>query len=203
MLAEEHCVVTTLLLVEDRIAVVRVAEPARAVELPLHLPEIAIVAAVLVPPRLLAEKVIRHVLDRVKAQAIGFGAVHLPSCGTDQVTAHILNKRRAVGLDVALSLEADLLVSGATPEFRAGLVDQHAEVGLVAVFVLVVLVRPLEVAHERIFRVGRSLGHAEVRIGCLVGDVDEVGKPEVLNLPSAVPVAGIVPLAVKAVLGLP
>ena len=48
---------------------------------------------------------------------------------------------------------------------------------------------------------GGAFGRAEVGVRRFVGDIDEVGEAEILHLPSGVPVAGIVPLAVEAVLG--
>ena len=56
-------------------------------------------------------------------------------------------------------------------------------------------------ADKGVFGSDTSLGEAEVSVGSFLGDIDEVGEAEVLHLPSGVPVAGIVPLAVEAVFG--
>ena len=50
---------------------------------------------------------------------------------------------------------------------------------------------------------GGALARAVVGVGRFVGNVDEVGQSEILHLPGVAPIAGIVPLAVEAVLGLP
>ena len=60
-------VIARLLVFENGIAVVGVAETTGAVELPLHPAEISGIAGVLTGSGLLAEKEIRHVLDRIKA----------------------------------------------------------------------------------------------------------------------------------------
>ena len=49
----------------------------------------------------------------------------------------------------------------------------------------------------------RPLACAEVGVRRLVCDIDQVGKSEVLHLPSAAPVPRIVPFAVETVLGHP
>ena len=67
MLTEDHGVVTRHLVFENGVAMVGVAEAAGQVELPLHPAEIAGIAGILAGSGLLAEKGIRHVLDRIKA----------------------------------------------------------------------------------------------------------------------------------------
>ena len=44
-------------------------------------------------------------------------------------------------------------------------------------------------ADKGVFGSDTSLGEAEVSVGSFLGDIDEVGKAEVLHLPSGVPVA--------------
>ena len=70
-----------------------------------------------------------------------------------------------------------------------------------SVFVGVVLFGPLEIPDERVFDLVIALIGAVVGVGGFVGDVDEVGEAEVVNLPFGVPVPAVVPLAVEAVLG--
>ena len=67
VLTEDHGVVTRHLVFENGVAMVGVAEAAGQVELPLHPAEIAGIAGILAGSGLLAEKGIRHVLDRIKA----------------------------------------------------------------------------------------------------------------------------------------
>ena len=122
-------------------------------------------------------------LHRIETQAIGLGAIHFPTRGTDQISADIFNKGRPVGIDVFLCLESKLLGSGTGTKFFASLIDQHAEVGHITIFVLVVLRGTLEIANERILRV--IIVHVRPVVGVrgLVGDVDEVGESEVLHFP--------------------
>ena len=183
MLAKEHRIIAAAFVIKDRVAVVAVAESTRAVELPLDTAEIASVAEVLVVTRYLTEEIIRHVLDRIETQAIGLSTVHFPSRGTDQVSSDIFNKGCPVGIDVILGLEPKLFGSGTGTKFFAGLIDQHAEVGHISIFVLVVLLGTLEIANERILRV--IIVHVRPVVGVrgLVGDVDEVGETEVLHFP--------------------
>ena len=129
MLAEEHRIIATALVIKERVAVVAIAESTRAVELPLDATEIAGVAGVLVAARLLPEEIIRHVLHRVETKAIALGAVHFPSRGTDQVSTDIFDEGCPVGVDVFLCLESKLLGGGGGPQFSARLIDQYAEVG--------------------------------------------------------------------------
>ena len=52
-------------------------------------------------------------------------------------------------------------------------------------------------------RRGAALGQTKVGIGCFVGDVDQPGKAEVLDLPGAVPVADVADVSIKAIGGHP
>ena len=180
---------------------VAIAESARAVELPLDAAEIAGVARVLVVARLLTEEIIRHVFHRIETQAIGLGSIHFPPGGTDQVCADIFDEGRLVGIDVFLCLESKLLGSGTGTKFFASLIDQHAKVGHISIFVLIVLRGSLEIADERVLRMIVVHVRPVVGVRGLVGDVDEVGETEVLNFPRTIPVARVVPLAIKSVFG--
>jgi hypothetical protein len=48
--------------------------------------------------------------------------------------------------------------------------------------------------------VGGAFRCAEIRIGSFVGDIDQVGETQVLDLPSTTPISGVVPFSVKSVL---
>ncbi len=201
VLTEDQSIVAALLFAENGITVVRVAETAGDVELALHGAEVAGIAGVLVVTRHLAEEVVGHVFDRIETQAVGFGAVHFPAHGADEIGANVFNVSTAIGDDVGLGMGAQLLVGCPRPKLGPGLVDQPAEVDAVAILVVVVLLGAVEVADEGVFRMGLALAPAEVGVGRFVRDVDEVGKAEVLHLPRIVPIPRVVPLAVKAVLG--
>ena len=200
--AEDHGVVAASFFLEDRVAVVGIAEAARAVELPLHLAEVTGVAGVFVRARLRAEEVSRHVLDRVEAQTVGFQAVDLPARRALEVSLDILDVGRTIFEDVGLGVFAQSVGRSAFAQGRLGPVDQPAEINGVAVFVSVILLRTVEVANKAVFRVSVSLAGTEVQIvAVFLRDVDEVGQSEILHLPRTAPIARVVPLAVKAVLG--
>ena len=202
VLAEDHGIIATLLVLEDRVAVIGVAETARAVELALHLAQVTGVACVLVQARLRAEKVVRHVLHRVEAQAVGLEAVHFPAHSPLEIRFDVFDVSRAVFEDVGLGMIAQLLRGRVRTERGLGPVDQPSEIDRIAVFVLVVLLRTVQVADETVFRVGRALARSEVLVGAVfLRDVDEVGQSEVLHLPSASPIARVVPLAIETILG--
>ena len=86
-----------------------------------------------------------------------------------------------------------------------GDIEETAKADVIAVLVEVVLLRSLEIADELDLGEGAALGSSVVEVGGagFLGDVDEVGEAEVLDLPGAAPVAGVVPFAVKAFLGAP
>ena len=72
MLAKEHGIVPRNLVFEDRVSLIRVAESACAIELPLNTTEVAGVAGIFIGARLLAEIVVRHVFDGIEPEAVGF-----------------------------------------------------------------------------------------------------------------------------------
>ena len=202
VLTEDHGIVTAALLVKDGIAMIRIAEATGQVELALHAAEVARIAVVFIAPGHLSEKVIRHVLDRIEAKSIGFGAVHFPTSRADEVSADVFDISRAVGDDVGFGVLAELLGRGVHAQRSAGTIDQPAEIDHITVFIAVVLLGAVQVADEAVFGMRVAFVRSEIGIRRLVRDVDEVGETEVLHLPGAVPIAGVVPLAVEAVLGL-
>ena len=199
--AEDHGVVPGPFVFKDGVAMVGVAEAAGEVELALNAAEVAGVTAIFVGSALLAEKVVGDVFDGVEAQAVGLEAVDFVAGGADEVGADILGKGGLVRVDIILCLGGELGGGGVGAEFGAGPIDEDAEVGGGAVGVLVVLLGAGEVADEGVFGMGGSLAGAVIGVGGFVGDVDEVSQAEVLHLPTAVPIAGVVPFAVEAVLG--
>ena len=200
MLTEDHGVVPTALLVENRIAVTRIAEAAGQIELALHATEVAGIAGVFVGAGHHAEEKGGHVFDRIEAQTVGFGAVHFPTDRADEVGADVFDVSLAIRRHVGRGVRTEFFGGRRGPELGPGLVDQPAEVDTVAVFVVIVLLGTVEIADEGVFRMGVALVGSEVRIRSLMRDVDEVGEAEVLHLPSVAPAARVVPLAVKAVL---
>ena len=56
-------------------------------------------------------------------------------------------------------------------------------------------------AHEGDLRVVVAFVRAEIGVRVFVGDVDQIGEAEVLHLPGVVPIARVVPLAIKTVFG--
>ena len=100
MLAEGHQVVARPVVGEDRVAVVGpVVEAAGHVELPLGLAEVAEVGAVLVVAVGVAEELVRHVLDRVQAQAVHVGRVDEPADGAVEVVVHLFRVEVGVVFD--------------------------------------------------------------------------------------------------------
>ena len=201
VLAEKKGVIARLLVFENGIAVVGVAETTGAVELPLRPAEISGIAGVLACSRLLAEEEIRHVLDRVETESVGLGAIDRPTRRANQVGADVLHESPTVGQNVCAGFEADLFIRRPGTQLGPRLIEQDPEISRVAVLVFVILSGTFEVADERKLRVGRAFRWSEVCVGCLVRDVDQVGQSQVLHLPGAAPIAGIVPLAVEAVFG--
>ena len=201
VLAENHGVVAAALLVEDGIAVVGVAETAGEVELALDAAEIPGIAVVFVFAGHLAEKVVRHVLHRIEAEAIGLGAVDFPAGGPDEVSADVFDVSAAVGENVSLGMLAQRFLRGVGTQRGAGLINQPSEVDRIAVFIAVVLLGTVEVADEGIFRMRGTLRATEVSVRRFMGEVDQVRKPEVQHLPAVLPIPRIVPLAVKTILG--
>ena len=201
VLAEDHGIVTGHFVLENGITMIGIDEATSPVELPLNTTEVAGIAVVFVGSGLLSEKVVRHVLYRVETESVSLGAINLPTCRANQVSADVLQESSAVGEDVFACLEADFFISRSGAQFGPCLVDQDTEVSHVTIFVFVILTRALEVADVGVFRMGGAFGRAMVGVGRFVGNVDEVGQAEVEHLPAAAPIAGIVPLAVEAVLG--
>ena len=203
VLAESKGVIARHLVFENGIAVVGVAESTGAVELPLHPAEVAGAVRVLAGAGLLAEEVIRHVLDRVEAEPVGLGAVDRPTRRANQVGTDVLHESPAVGQNVCAGFEADLFIRRPGTQLGPRLIEQDPEISRVAVLVFVIVPGTFEVADERKLRVGRAFRWSEVCVGCLVRDVDQVGQPQVLHLPGAAPIAGVVPLAVESIFGFP
>ena len=138
--------------------------------------------------------------DGIEPEAVGLRAIHQPTSGPDQVSSDVFSESLFVGIDVILRLGGDLCAGGASAEFRSGLIDQNSEVGLIAILVLVVLFGAGEIPNERKFRMCGAFACPVVCIRSLVGDIDQVGKSEILHLPGRSPISAVVPLAVEAVL---
>jgi len=199
--AKDHGVVPGAFVLKDGVPLVGVAEAAGAVELRLDAAEVAGVAAVFIRAGLLAKEVVRHVFDGIETEAVRFEAVDFVPGGANEVGADVFRERPFVGIDVILRLGGELGGGGVGAEFRAGPIDEDAEVGGGAVGVLVVLLGAGEVADEGVLGMRGALARAVVGVGRLVGDIDEIGQAQVLNLPGAAPVAGVVPLPVETILG--
>ena len=82
VLAEDHQVVASKFGVEHGVTVVGVGKSARAIELQLRLPGVAVVAGPIIPR---AEEVRGHVFHRVEAKAIDLGFVNEPADRPHQV----------------------------------------------------------------------------------------------------------------------
>ena len=179
--AEEHRVVAAFVAVEHAGAVVSVVEAARAVELQLDVPHVAVEAAVVV---LRAEEVVRHVLDGVQAQAVHAGPVHQPADRAAEVSADVLA--------VPVGVRGDVIHR--QPVLRPEPDD-------VPVRVPVVELRIVRMPHEPRLVVPAAFRRAEILVGRLVGDVEQVREAQEHHLPLVIPAADVVPLAVEAVGG--
>ena len=200
MLAKHHEVVPALFFIKDRVPLVGVAESARQVELPLCPPEITGIRAILVGSGHLPVEVIRHMFDGVQTQAIGFEPVYLETRSADQVASHILDIGGTVVLEVLRGVRPKLFGGRIGAQRRAGPIDEPTKINCLAVFVLIVVLRPVEIAHKRILGMGRAFTRSEIGVRRLVGNIDEIRKSQVLHLPSAPPIARVVPFAVKSIL---
>ena len=200
VLAKEHGIIAGSFLVKDGVSVVGIAEATGAVELGLNSAKVTGVAGILVCARLLAEKVVGHVFDGIEPEAVGLRTIHQPTSGPDQVSSDVFSESLFLGIDVLLRLGGELGAGGAGAEFRSGLVDEDSEISGISILVLVVLFGAGEIPNERKFRMGRAFACPVVCIRSLVGDIDQVGKSEILHLPGRSPISAVVPLAVEAVL---
>ena len=185
VLAEEHRVVARDLGVENGVAVVRIREAAREIELPLHLPRVAVVVRVLVRAESRAKKIRAHMLHRVEPQPVGLCFVHEPARRAVQIILHIL----AVKIRIRRERRRRDSVARAKAHIRS--VRQVA-----------VIFRVLRIAHKLDFRRGTPLGEPEVfvRRAWLLRDVNEVRETEMLHLPRAAIVARVIPFSVKPIL---
>ena len=77
--AEKHGVVARKFRVENGVAVIRVAEAARELELLRNLPQVAVGGGILVAAVLRAEEVIPNVFDGIQSETVGVGAINLPT----------------------------------------------------------------------------------------------------------------------------
>ena len=192
MLAEHQGIVARLLTVEYRIAVVvPVAVAVSEIELLLNLAAVPRAAAVLVGPVLLAEEIVRHMLDRIQPQAVAFGIVYQPAGGPDQVGVDVLFVEPRIGR-IGKDFGGDV---GTTEPY----VDRPCGRGIVAV-----VFRMIRVPHE--LDLGNVVAFVAPEIAVvrrLVGDVNQVRKVPVLNLPRVAPVRDIIPFAVESFLCYP
>ena len=179
--AEQDGVVARHFRVEIAVAMVApIAVAVRHVELPLDLAQIAGIAVVVAEG---TEEIIRHVLDGIEAEAVGLGGFHHPARVAAQVGADVflveVRIRRDDGFRDGGAVEAD------PAERRMPVV----ELGMV------------RVAHDGGLVVPAPFGRAEVLVGRLVGDVQQIREPQMHHLPSVLPIAGVVPFAVEPVGG--
>ncbi len=181
MLAEEQRVVAGDFRVEIAVAVVvPVTVAMRHVELPLDLPQVAGVAGVVVER---PEEVVRHVLDGVEAETVGLRGLHHPARVAAQVGADVFLVEIRIGRDHRLG---DRRAVEPDPPLRRMPV---VELGIV------------RMPHDGRLVVPAAFGRTEILVGRFVGDVQQVGEPQVHHLPGVVPVAGVVPLAAEPVGG--
>ena len=178
-----------------------IAEATGPVELSLDAAEVTGIAGVLVGIEPFAKEIVRHVLDGIQAEPVRFGAIQFPAGSTNQVAAHVLGEGGFSGFNVILGLRAELDGGGVGTEFGAGLIDEHPEVGLLAILIDVVLFGAVEVPDEGVFDLVVPLVDAVIGVGGFVGDVDQVGEAKVEDLPFRVPIAAIIPFPVKPVFG--
>ena len=184
--AEVHRVVAREFGVEGGVAVVRVAEAARQLELLRHLPQIAVRRRVLVAAVLRAEEIIADVLHRVEPQAVSVGAVDFPTGGAGKIVLHVL--------------AVEVRVRGEDRR-REAVVRPEADVGAVGFVTIVFGV--IRVADELDLRMRAALGGAEVQVrgARFLGDVHEARRAQVPHLELIAVIADARPVAVETVGG--
>ena len=201
MLAEQHGVIAGNFRAEAAVAMVApVAVAVRHVELPLHIAAIAGGTGIIA---VRTEEVIRDVLDGIQAQAVRLGGGHDPAHIPAQVGAHVFGKETGilgdeVGGQPVVRAEADIEVGIGVPAPVPGIPKRLGHVGVRHAVIELGIVR---MSHETGFGIIIPLVQTEVVVGRFVGDVDQVGKSQVLHLPGARPVPAVVPFPVEAVLG--
>ena len=199
VLAKNQRVIARNFSIEIAVAVVvPVAEAARHVELPLDVAAVAEVAVVLVE---LAIKIVRHVLHRVQAQAVELGHGHFPAHRAQQIRANVLFEEVRILRDdvggqsvVGAKTNVDIGVGVARPIPHIPLRGRHVGVGHP-----VIEFRIVRVAHIARLGIPVALVEAVVLVGRFVGNVNQVRQPQMHHLPRVVPIAAVVPLAVKPV----
>ena len=107
MFAKYHRIIPGKFDVEKGISEVGVGEAPGLVELLLDSPAVPRVTLIFVGTALHSVKVVGHVFDGVKTEAISFGAIHEPTSGADQVSADVFGKSGFIGREVEVRLRLD------------------------------------------------------------------------------------------------
>ena len=102
VLAENQRVVARRFRIEVAVAMAGIAEAVCKIELQLRAANIARGIGLLVCAGLEAEKIARHVLDRIQTQAIALGLVDQPAHGAEQICAHVFLERVRIRIEIRL-----------------------------------------------------------------------------------------------------
>ena len=182
--------------------VLPVVEPARHVELPLDIADVAAGTGIRAK---LAVKIVRHVLDRVQPQTVELGHRHLPANRAAQIRPHIL----LVEILMLLQKLHRYPVVRPEPDPLVALRPQIAHPPLVLVIPriphirhMVVKLRILRMPHKMRLVVPVPLVKTVVLVRRLVRNINQIRQPQMHHLPRIIPVPRIVPLPVKPVLRL-